>query len=290
MIRLPVAEREFALALIASAAVHAALLPLLLSPLSGSATVHIQPIEGICITAFLVPETRTPAGKAATFPVRKTRPMERIAAMAAAPLRETPEKVAPVENDGVRMLADVRPSEEWLGKARDVAEAASSPPMSSAFIPETVDSSGTMGSGTPVSRQGIGESLLGNDAEIALSRPEGTDTPQHGSGVRPPMYTDADPRYGDNILPDYPPLARLRGYQGVAVLSVEVLADGRVGQVGISRSTGHEILDRTALEAVRLWKFEPGRRNGRPVSMSVTVPVRFVLKGKTTLVKMHDGR
>ena len=210
--------------------------------------------------------------------------------MAAAPLREIPEKVALVENDGVRMLADVRPSDERLGKARDAVEAAASPPMSAVLIPETVDSSGTMGSGTPASRQGIGESMHGNDAEIALSRPEGTDTPQHGSGVRPPLYTDADPRYGDNILPDYPPLARLRGYQGVAVLSVEVLADGRVGQVGISRSTGHEILDRTALEAVRLWKFEPGRRNGRPVSMSVAVPVRFVLMGKTTLVKMQDGR
>jgi periplasmic protein TonB len=82
----------------------------------------------------------------------------------------------------------------------------------------------------------------------------------------------------------------LRGYQGVAVLSVEVLADGRVGQVGIRHSTGHEILDRTALETVRTWRFEPGRREGRPVAMSVAVPVRFVLKGNSTLVKMDDRR
>jgi protein TonB len=63
----------------------------------------------------------------------------------------------------------------------------------------------------------------------------------------------------------------------VVVLFVEVLADGRVGQMGIKRSAGHDILDRAALEAVGTWRFEPGRKEGRAVAMSVEVPVRFVL-------------
>jgi len=99
--------------------------------------------------------------------------------------------------------------------------------------------------------------------------------------VGPPKDADAVPRYGDNVRPAYPPLARLRGYQGVVVLFVEVLVDGRVGQVGIRRSAGHEILDRAALEAVRTWRFEPGRKEGRAVTMSVEVPVRFVLNGNS---------
>lgn len=113
---------------------------------------------------------------------------------------------------------------------------------------------------------------------------------QEAGGVSPPKDADAVPRYGDNVLPAYPPLARLRGYQGVAVLFVEVLADGRVGEVAIKRSAGHEILDRTALEAVRSWRFDPGRRNGRPVAMLVDVPVRFTLKGPSTLVKLDERR
>ncbi len=101
--------------------------------------------------------------------------------------------------------------------------------------------------------------------------------PQEGDGVWSPQDADAVPRYRDNARPAYPPLARLRGYQGVVVLLVEVRFDGRVGQASIRRSAGHEILDRAALEAVRTWRFEPGRREGRAVTMSVEVPVRFVL-------------
>jgi protein TonB len=65
------------------------------------------------------------------------------------------------------------------------------------------------------------------------------------------------------------------------VLFVEVLVDGRVGQMGIRRSAGHEILDRAALETVRTWRFEPGRKEGQAVTMSVEVPVRFVLNGNS---------
>ena len=49
---------------------------------------------------------------------------------------------------------------------------------------------------------------------------------------------------------------------------VEVLADGGAGRVEIRSSAGHDILDRAALEAVRTWKFEPGRREGRAVPVA----------------------
>ena len=74
----------------------------------------------------------------------------------------------------------------------------------------------------------------------------------------------------------------------MVVLLVEVLADGRAGRVEIRRSAGHDILDRAALEAVRTWKFEPGRREGRAVTMSVEVPVRFVLQGRAALVRNEN--
>ena len=89
--------------------------------------------------------------------------------------------------------------------------------------------------------------------------------------------TIAAPHYNENTLPTYPLLARRRGYAGVVMLSVEVLADGRVGHLEMKKSSGYDLLDRSALEAVRDWKFSPAKKMGRPINMWVDVPVRFEL-------------
>jgi len=203
--------------------------------------------------------------------------------MAAAPPREVPENVTPAEKEGQNLLADIRPPAGWLGMGHDTG-ALSAPvsPAPAVLFPEGGDLSGSNGAGITAARRGGGEFSGGNGAGVPASRWEGTGkTRPEGSGVWPPKDADAVPRYGDNSRPAYPPLARLRGYQGVVVLFVEVLVDGRVGQVGIMRSSGHEILDRAGLEAVRTWRFEPGRKEGRAVTMSVEVPVRFVLNGNS---------
>src|SRR4030042_7143304 len=114
MIRLPVAERRFALALIVSAAIHAALLPMLLSLASGSAPRHVQPIRESCIKAFLVPGPLAAAGETAVLPSRKRQEADRAAPVAAAPPREGPEEGTPAEKEGKKLLADIRPPAEWL--------------------------------------------------------------------------------------------------------------------------------------------------------------------------------
>ncbi len=87
----------------------------------------------------------------------------------------------------------------------------------------------------------------------------------------------AVPRYNENTPPIYPSVARRRGYEGVVLISAEILVDGSVGALETKKSSGHNILDRSALKAVKKWKFEPARRMGYPVTMRVDVPVRFVL-------------
>jgi len=98
--------------------------------------------------------------------------------------------------------------------------------------------------------------------------------------VKAAKVTLAVPRYGENKPPVYPAIARRRGYEGVVMLSAEVLVDGTVGNLEIKKSSGYNILDRSALETVRKWKFEPGRKMGYPVVMNVEVPVRFVLNDR----------
>jgi TonB family protein len=93
-----------------------------------------------------------------------------------------------------------------------------------------------------------------------------------------PAIVAAIPRYKENAPPEYPRIARRRGYEGIVLLSVKVLDNGDVDEVTIKKSSGRSILDRAALKAVRKWKFEPASRLGIPFTMWVDVPVHFVLQ------------
>ena len=88
----------------------------------------------------------------------------------------------------------------------------------------------------------------------------------------------AYPRYGANAHPRYPEIARMRGYEGIVLLSAEILTDGTVGELMIKRSSGYTILDRSAYDAVKKWKFVPGREMGKPRTTWVDVPVKFELR------------
>ena len=123
-----------------------------------------------------------------------------------------------------------------------------------------------------------GTSSRGNSEAAGQGRSAGQGKPGSPGDGTGEAVSIAVPKYRENVQPNYPEFARARGYQGLVLLSAEVHADGHVGEVRIRKSCGHSLLDRSALDAVRYWKFEPGKRMGVPVNMWVDVPVRFVLK------------
>jgi TonB family protein len=86
------------------------------------------------------------------------------------------------------------------------------------------------------------------------------------------------PRYAENPKPSYPREAREKGYQGEVLLRVEVLSNGRVGEIEVTRSSGHEILDRSALSTVKQWKFIPARKGEEPIPLWVNIPIKFQLQ------------
>ncbi len=88
----------------------------------------------------------------------------------------------------------------------------------------------------------------------------------------------ATPLYRTNPSPDYPRLARRRGYQGNVVLEVLVGRNGTVGDLRVSKSSGYPVLDRAALDSVKKWTFVPGMQGNERVKMWVKVPIRFELK------------
>jgi len=92
---------------------------------------------------------------------------------------------------------------------------------------------------------------------------------QVGGGVSAPKMVYApDPEFSDE--------ARKAKYQGTVTLAVVIGPDGRVHGVEIRRSLGMG-LDEKAIEAVKTWRFEPGKKDGQPVSVIVNVEVNFRL-------------
>jgi periplasmic protein TonB len=89
----------------------------------------------------------------------------------------------------------------------------------------------------------------------------------------------ARPLGGYQTKPRYPDGARRRGIEGVTMLRFQVSTAGRVASVTVAQSAGNSDLDRAAVEAVKSWLFEPARRGKEPVSVWVTLPVRFQLQG-----------
>jgi len=116
------------------------------------------------------------------------------------------------------------------------------------------------------------KNLLGRKDIKASLIPKGEDS----SGSRP--ITLARPRYDRNPKPPYPRIARRKGYQGVVVLKVEILPNGRVGELQLKKSSGHPVLDRSALKTVRKWRFIPAQRGGDPTRIWAEIPIKFELE------------
>lgn len=78
----------------------------------------------------------------------------------------------------------------------------------------------------------------------------------------------------------YPRVAQLRQWQGTTLLQLEFAADGRLIESRVLNSSGHDVLDRQALEMLRAAQplpAPPTALAGRP--LVVNVPVVFRLAG-----------
>jgi TonB family protein len=117
-------------------------------------------------------------------------------------------------------------------------------------------------------------SSTGNKKELQLSFSSPPGLAQGAKSFSPL----AIPRYGENRSPYYPVMAREQGWQGTTWLKVQILRNGSVGVLEILRSSGYSLLDRSALKAVKDWKFIPAQKDGRPITIDVEIPVTFRLE------------
>ncbi|WP_347986588.1 TonB family protein [Methylomonas sp. AM2-LC] len=76
-----------------------------------------------------------------------------------------------------------------------------------------------------------------------------------------------------NVSPEYPDEAAFLGYQGTAVIKINVSAKGMSSGVELLHSSGHKMLDDSAAKALKLWKFTPTHQPD-----SVIIVVNYILR------------
>jgi protein TonB len=88
--------------------------------------------------------------------------------------------------------------------------------------------------------------------------------------------SSSPPRAVTTPAPDYAEAERRAGHAGEVQVAFRVAADGTVADVRVAHSSGWPVLDASALEAARRWRFEPARDSaGKPVAAQVQMPITF---------------
>ncbi|OED45027.1 hypothetical protein ACH42_06040 [Endozoicomonas sp. (ex Bugula neritina AB1)] len=87
----------------------------------------------------------------------------------------------------------------------------------------------------------------------------------------------SEPEIVNWVEPRYPRIAQRRNQQGVVMLEVRVDINGKAMSIDILESSGFDALDKSAISAVRHWKFKAQKRNDTYVESLVHVPVAFQL-------------
>ncbi|WP_104034296.1 energy transducer TonB [Vibrio jasicida] len=94
-----------------------------------------------------------------------------------------------------------------------------------------------------------------------------------------PVLVDKPAFVSQPVQPRYPRSARKRGIQGVALYEIWLDANGNQVKQVLIESSGAEMLDASALRAIKQWEFSPHISGGQQVAHRVQIPVRFKLDG-----------
>ncbi len=132
----------------------------------------------------------------------------------------------------------------------------------------------------PIVRQEVIAAQTGTAPQKEAGPQAGTDeslkasqTAPNGSIVGPVFNAD----YLHNPKPLYPLIARRLKLEGTVVVRVLVSSAGKAEAVHLGTSSGSNVLDQAALNAVQEWSFVPAQQGVQPVTSWVDVPIRFRL-------------
>ncbi|HET7695764.1 MAG TPA: energy transducer TonB [Vicinamibacterales bacterium] len=177
-----------------------------------------------------------------------------------APLPPPPEVAAPAPP----RTAEVAPvsSAAPTSAPPTIEEERLSPPYVAAGPPDLT-------SGIPSTGPGIGTTL---DAPRVILPPP----VQKPAGPVRVADLPVPPRKTVDVRPIYPEIARQAKKEGTVVIEAVLDTTGRVTQARVIQSV--PLLDQAALDAVRQWRYTPTTLGGHPVSVLMTITIRFTLQ------------
>jgi periplasmic protein TonB len=97
-----------------------------------------------------------------------------------------------------------------------------------------------------------------------------------GRSAEAPTLEKTLPKVVHQVDAVYPEDAKQARVEGVVEVAVTVDTDGAVAATRVVKSVA--MLDDAAEAALKQWRFEPGREDGKPVRVEVRISVRFSLK------------
>lgn len=116
-------------------------------------------------------------------------------------------------------------------------------------------------------------------AKEPVQQQKATPTEQSKGATSQPVMIDQPAFVSQPVQPRYPRSARKRGIEGVALYEVWLDENGNQVKQVLIESSGAEILDVSALRAIKQWQFSPHISGGQKVAHRVQIPVRFKLDG-----------
>ena len=120
---------------------------------------------------------------------------------------------------------------------------------------------------------GVPNSVISNVIQVPLAMPK----------VVSPSKVRVSSGVAQGLLihqtkPVYPALAMQARIQGTVLLQAVVGKDGTVQDLRVV--SGHPLLVKAALEAVKLWRYKPYRLNDQPVEVDTEIIVNFTLSNR----------
>ena len=94
--------------------------------------------------------------------------------------------------------------------------------------------------------------------------------------VVPAFELSSMPVYRNRVEPDYPVELKSREIEGEVLLTATIDQEGKVVKVTVKRSDD-ELFSKAAIAALKQCSFSPGMQNGKPVTTTIDIPIKFIL-------------
>jgi protein TonB len=121
---------------------------------------------------------------------------------------------------------------------------------------------------------GFGEGLFGDFSIRLVDRLDSGEEDGALDKIFSLSELDQRPRVVFQRMPTYPPELRRGDRRGTVYVVFLVDERGRVNNPKVEKSTD-PAFERSALDAVKQWRFEPGTRNGKKVQFKLRIPITF---------------